>query len=569
MCGNPIRDGPLPSAVRARLSLHNKTTRTLADRPIIPLNLCPLPRLPGTAMGCVCGNSETPFTDNSTSISDGSSKDLEPASKRRRLATPTLTQETLDLFNCGTESRLLKKHEAGCAPFVQQWANNCGNADELEMPPPTMPSVTPSRGRQRRTPKLTQRQRSVSPIKKANSPQYRAMNMADANVFVDHFPEAPAAIEEQLGRVFGGTTRADSYSRVIQELTRQYCEESRILAKKCAGEHEWRSQLFLGLLQPLSRLQPDVLMLSASEKRESAALTLRGFFQLGAKHLGIAWIPGLKPTAPSPYDSIPPPIPPFGKAAAQPPNPTSTNLATPQTQSTASSLSNTPIISAPPTAPSDTSSANPNDLSTPKPDITLGLEHTSFTPSQRRVLMLLQDECRVLSDPHQAQIGLRFPYFLVECKGGAAGGNLIGAQNQAAVDGACALNILGDLQWIVKEITSLPDYVQYNQEYVTRNQRNQEESPPFLFSVTTEGPIHEIWVHYRVDEAYHMTCHRAWRTTRHEDTKDFVRTLSHIVEWGKNGFRNRILGLVGQIEGPVLGGALRKLDESSADDVRE
>ena len=29
------------------------------------------------------------------------------------------------------------------------------------------------------------------------------MNMADANVFVDHFPEAPAEIEEQLVRVFG------------------------------------------------------------------------------------------------------------------------------------------------------------------------------------------------------------------------------------------------------------------------------------------------------------------------------------------------------------------------------
>ena len=94
------------------------------------------------------------------------------------------------------------------------------------------------------------------------------MNMADANVFVDHFPEAPAEIEEQLVRVFGGTMWTDGQQRVIEELTRQYCEESRVLAKKCAGENEWRSHLFLGLLQPLNRLEPEILMLSASEKRE-------------------------------------------------------------------------------------------------------------------------------------------------------------------------------------------------------------------------------------------------------------------------------------------------------------
>jgi hypothetical protein len=68
---------------------------------------------------------------------------------------------------------------------------------------------------------------------------------------------------------------------------------------------------------------------------------------------------------------------------------------------------------------------------------------------QRTVLMLLQDDCRVLSEPHQAQIG---PYLVIKSKSGAAGGNLIGAQNQAAVDGACALNILGDLQCVVTRI---------------------------------------------------------------------------------------------------------------------
>ncbi|KAF1352904.1 hypothetical protein EJ07DRAFT_168637 [Lizonia empirigonia] len=109
------------------------------------------------------------------------------------------------------------------------------------------------------------------------------------------------------------------------------------------------------------------------------------------------------------------------------------------------------------------------------------------------------------------------------------GGNLIGAQNQAAVDGACALDILGDLQGIVTRIMSQSGYVHV------------------LYSVTTEGPVHEIWVNYRVGEAYHMTCYRAWRTTRYEDSREF--------------FRENVLNLLKQIEQAVLGGVLTRMVE--------
>jgi hypothetical protein len=58
------------------------------------------------------------------------------------------------------------------------------------------------------------------------------MNMADVNVFVDYFPEAPAEIKEHLIRVFSGTIWTDGQQRVIEELTRQYCEESRGVGKE-------------------------------------------------------------------------------------------------------------------------------------------------------------------------------------------------------------------------------------------------------------------------------------------------------------------------------------------------
>jgi hypothetical protein len=140
---------------------------------------------------------------------------------------------------------------------------------------------------------------------------------------------------------------------------------------------------------------------------------------------------------------------------------------------------------------------------------------------------------------------------------------MIWAQNQAAVDGACALNILGDLQGVVTQIVSRPDYGQDAQGNTNEEQGEGDKPPAVLFSVTTEGPLHEIWVHYRLGEAYHMTCHRAWRTTRREDAREFVQALVKIVEWGKRGFRESVLGLLEQIEGPVLGGVLGRLDEGS------
>jgi frataxin-like iron-binding protein CyaY len=181
--------------------------------------------------------------------------------------------------------------------------------------------------------------------------------------------------------------------------------------------------------------------------------------------------------------------------------------------------------------------------------------------------MLLQDDCRVLSEPHQAQIGLRFPFLVIESKGGAAGGNLIVAQNQAAVDGACALNILADLERVAAQIKSQLDYCQSNQEDLMGRPGGEDKASMIVFSVTTEGPLHEIWVHFRVGDAYHMTCHRAWRTTRREDAKEFVQALARIVEWGKRGFRENILSLLGQIENAMLNGVSLRADESFSNET--
>ncbi|KAH7122732.1 hypothetical protein B0J11DRAFT_507692 [Dendryphion nanum] len=173
-------------------------------------------------------------------------------------------------------------------------------------------------------------------------------------------------------------------------------------------------------------------------------------------------------------------------------------MAPPQTPSVTSNesgprrASKTPVLSPPSNAPSDYTADDPNSVSIPKPDIDIGLSHTSFSKRQGRISWDLQDNNHVFSEPHQSGIGLHFPFLILEAKDLVVGSNMVVAQNQAAADGACALNILRDLK--LATTTSMHHTF-----------REQAKPRQILFSIVTEGPMHELWVHYQVDDAYHMT----------------------------------------------------------------
>lgn len=123
----------------------------------------------------------------------------------------------------------------------------------------------------------------------------------------------------------------------------------------------------------------------------------------------------------------------------------------------------------------------------------------------------------------------------MEAKGLATGSNMAGAQNQAAVDGACALNILHDLKLTATTHTS-------------RTSADQPKARQILFSVVTEGPIHELWVHYQMGEEYHMTLLRIWRTTIAKEASEFVRAMAGILRWGVGIFRADVLRELTAIE---------------------
>lgn len=142
-----------------------------------------------------------------------------------------------------------------------------------------------------------------------------------------------------------------------------------------------------------------------------------------------------------------------------------------------------------------------------------------------------------VSDPHQVPLGLRFPFLVVEAKGLNTGSNLIHAQNQAAVAAASALNILSDLD-------ALNPNLDVDAELTM---------PTIVFSLATEGPTHELWVHYRTGNEYHMSCLGSWRTTLPGHSEKLVECLGRVMEWGAGDFRERVTIRVGAMWRSVCG----------------
>ncbi|KAK7178185.1 transposase [Paraphaeosphaeria sporulosa] len=138
-----------------------------------------------------------------------------------------------------------------------------------------------------------------------------------------------------------------------------------------------------------------------------------------------------------------------------------------------------------------TSHSDPGSLSTPKPDIS--------------------------TDPHEQTIGLHFPFLIFEAKGNAG---LFGAQNQAAVGAACMLRIL---------------HLVYCHDLV-------------VWSVTTEGPIHELWVHHRDTEGKYQSVYvGVWRMTNPEGAKAFVGAMARLMLWGSTVYTQKILQALGAV----------------------
>jgi hypothetical protein len=368
--------------------------------------------------------------------------------------------------------------------------------------------------------------RTPSPVKKPTPQSYRRGNMRYAGLYVDHLDQLPPAIDDETRGIFGAElaqqdTQAQTQPEIqahLAVLTATYQAESRLNARECALEGNWKNSLFT-LMRNIALLAPGTLCLNMSEK---------------------AWISDLKPAAP-PLDELrdageegdsglrTPSAAPIPSSSASIESDSAAAAAVAATNPGESFLGHVPSL--PPSTYSSTysqsittaSSLNASDpfhISTPKPDITVGLEEANFSRLHQRRLVDYQTSRTVLSDPHAAFMGMRFPFLIVETKGLSVHGNLVNAQNQAAIGGASMLRILKDLD----ETTFA-----------------HPTSPPLCFSIVTEGPAHELWVHFEHEESFHMEALKSWRMTRARDVEELVRALANIMEWGRGRFRAGVM----------------------------
>lgn len=191
-------------------------------------------------------------------------------------------------------------------------------------------------------------------------------------------------------------------------------------------------------------------------------------------------------------------------------------------------------------------------IKTPRPDISIGLRNAVVVKALQsqgltkleanNLLEELQDtkarnrsEPALCSKPTQRALDIRFPFLPVEGKAYATGNPVFDAQNQAAVSGACALNILHDLHELARSAESgSPSDYQF-----------------MVFSVCTEGPYHELWAHYTTLEddirKYNMVILKTCNAVLYGELLRFLEAINNVMSWGAGQFLENIAKLLGKV----------------------
>ncbi|KAL8651852.1 MAG: hypothetical protein Q9210_003026 [Variospora velana] len=202
-----------------------------------------------------------------------------------------------------------------------------------------------------------------------------------------------------------------------------------------------------------------------------------------------------------------------------------------------------PLMPPPPAPPKHDISM----VKTPRPDITIGLRDTTVVEKLKAkglraleasdFLKALQNQQALCSNPLQPAYPLRFPPLVVEGKSYSTGRPVFEAQNQAAVSGSCMTN----LQHKLTELTE------------RTSPRSHQSKEPLAFSICTEGPMMQLWVHYTTltdgERMYNMNilriCHASTQPFLQEGVKEFFKAVYGVMQWGIVDFLD---GLVEQLD---------------------
>lgn len=177
-------------------------------------------------------------------------------------------------------------------------------------------------------------------------------------------------------------------------------------------------------------------------------------------------------------------------------------------------------------------------VKTPRPDFTIGLRHSTISNALIKrglskfkaddFLKGLQRERKLYSDPTQNFLNVRFPILVIEGKAYATGKTVFEAQNQAAVSGGCMINLR-------QQLTDLF-------EGVFPNLRGRKTH--LAFSICTEGPQIEFWVHYALSEdnvrSHYMNIFRTCYGSLQGGLEDFLMDVERLMRWTKDEFLKEV-----------------------------
>ena len=188
--------------------------------------------------------------------------------------------------------------------------------------------------------------------------------------------------------------------------------------------------------------------------------------------------------------------------------------------------------------PAALSKSKVDAIKTPRPDFTIGLRHSTMSNALIKrglskfkaddFLKGIQRERKLCSDPTQNFLNVRFPILVIEGKAYATGKTAFEAQNQAVVTGSCMVNLQHQLTDLFESVFS----------------NLKGEKTPLAFSICTEGPQIEFWVHYTLLEdnvrSHYMNIFRTCYGSLQAGLEDFLMDTERLMRWTKDEFLKEV-----------------------------
>ncbi|KAL8952682.1 MAG: hypothetical protein Q9222_001419 [Ikaeria aurantiellina] len=408
-------------------------------------------------------------------------------------------------------------------------------------PPPTILS-----GRVRK--RAMSRQTSLSDINQDVPPStpsrkslvsnasYRWNILQNATIQI-HCGPPPELLHSQLDTIFKQSVPEDRKSE-ISSIVKQLSEDFIIQTQGSHREDDWVEIVYEAL-----KKMYDKTIFASVRKAGTAPFPLTMCLSLPAD-LNLDWDLGLKPVREQDDWNY--------KALDQPKRAGNDIAGQGASRQQGDPSFPTPEVSSPlPSVPSMLGGT----VKTPRPDFTVGLSDISIVralvkreisePRAKKLLRNLQENQKLRSDPTQHFLPVRFPILVIEGKAYATGTTIFEAENQAAVSGSCMVNI----------------YQQLMDLHDTGAPEAKSTESPLAFSICTQGPFLELWVHYSaltdVGREHHMHLLAACHGCLSGGLEDFYLRLEQLLSWYKKTLlekiADRLFGIATRIipPGPV------------------